>query len=145
MSVESNKEPVVDIFTAFGVDKKKALQGAAMKLGATTLYVAKANNKNFAIASSEGFAKLMFAFPKKEDRQGDLYQEAHRKMMLDAMAETLLVGWDNLMFKGKLYEKYDSKTARELLELDDFAEAIQLFASDRSNYAPELTEEEVKN
>lgn len=135
---------IPDLFEMFAVDKRLAIEGAPMKLGQTTFQVARATSRKFQNAIQAGYLKLFDKFP-EDKRDTTEYQDAVEHMVRNALADFILLGWDVLKYKGKIYKGYDRKLAYELLGMEDFQEVVSAFSSNRKNFLPDLSTEEAKN
>ena len=136
---------LLDLFAEFSVDQKLAQEGAELQVGGTTFKIAKANNPEYLAERNKLMLEAMEQF-KPEDRieSNKAWTEATVEAMRKAYAKCVLVGWDKLKFKGKIAEGYDADVAYALMQLDDFADIVLSFASNRKNYSV-ITEDEAKN
>lgn len=143
---------IEDLFDMFAVDKKRATGGAPMKVGNSTFMIARATQPRYVAARSRLLMETQEKFGedadedteegrKHEDEREAYYQERHQKIV----AKHLIVGWDKIKFKGEVVEGYRKDIAEALAAMDDFLQAVVLFAHQRSNYAPSVEAEDAKN
>lgn len=146
MTTEAKQEAFEDLYDLYAIDKKRATGGVPLKIGGTTFMIAKMGNPRYATATAKGYAELFVgAFKDKASREGEAWAEASEEVLRSALVKHVIVGWDKLVLKGKVYEGYSEEAAEILKGLDDFLELVGSFAANRSNYAPTITEEDQKN
>lgn len=114
------------------VDPVKELAGARIKVDdKTTLIVARYNNPAFRKLQ----AKLMEPYIRKGG-EADTSTEEAEEILSKCMAETILLGWENLYLEGELVE-YSKEKALELFmdpRLIDFKEIVMLHSQTQANY-----------
>lgn len=84
----------------------------------------------------------------KQIRNGELPQAKMEAIQMEAVAETILVGWRNIEDDDGKALRYSVKRAKEILadeELRDIYDFILSEAGNQANYAVEVAEESVKN
>jgi len=133
---------MVDIFKMYAVDVKKESEGVEVKLGKdASMTVARLHNTNFSrciLAEYEEQGAELETLP--EDKKKALDNE----IMCRVLAETILVGFKGLSFKGKPLA-YSKDNAIKLLQIKDFRRLVVEEASKLDNYRAAVEEAEVKN
>lgn len=130
----------MDIFNTYAVDETKELSGTWQPLGDSEFLVARAGNK--------AYVKLLGKEVERNQKALDMKDEAadalSDQIMINVMAETVLLGWKNVKFKGEVME-YSKENARTLLTIKDFRREIAKFSEDFNAYKAAKEEEAVKN
>lgn len=130
----------MDIFATYAVDESKELNGAAQKIGDSTFYIARAGNAKYVKLLQAEVEKHQKALDMKDDNADKVSDQ----IMIDVIAETVLLGWDDTVtYKGEAFP-YSKANARELLSHKEFRREIMRRADDFSAYKATL-EVEVKN
>lgn len=130
----------MDIFSKYATDESKELTGAAVVIGDVTFMIGRAGNQNYAKRLMEMVDANKSVLNLKDKNAND----ASDKIMVDVMAETILLGWDDkLTYKGETLP-YSVDNAKTLLRHKDFRKEIMMAADDFGNFQLKL-EEEVKN
>lgn len=133
---------MLDIFDAFATDEKKELEGAWEPIGSgTELLIARAENDNNlrqSLALLEANQEQLDTLPEDEKRALD------RELTLGLMADTILLGWKSLVYKGKTL-KYSRDNAIMLLRHADFRKQVMRLANKRSRYQLVADEADTKN
>lgn len=139
-----------DLFLMFGIDEHRAEGGSPMELGGTTFRVLPLNAPRYRAAYQKMLAEIVAKFGTEsvEDSVDDIiaregyFKKAHKKLL----AKHIIVGWDNLVFRGKATTGYDPEVAEALLQMDAFMDTLIEHANNRKNYAAtSITEAEAKN
>jgi hypothetical protein len=129
----------VDIFATYAVDEAKEVTGAGVVIGDSTFKVARAGNKHYVRMLQKEVEKHQKALDVKDENADALSD----RIMIDVIAETILLGWSNVSYKGKPME-YSKANAKELLSHREFRIEIMKRADDFSNFQASF-EEEAKN
>lgn len=132
---------MLDVFATYATDTKKELEGVWKDLdGSSKVLVARAGNRLYARAL-EAAAKGRKAELSKKDEKSDAVAE---ELLIEVMAETVLLGWDGIGYKGKPMT-YSVENAKTLLKHRDFREVIASISDDINNFKAEAEEAAVKN
>lgn len=123
-------EMTLDVFLEYAVDEAKEVDGVWKDLTATAkVLVARAGNKKY--------ARLLSSEVEKNQRALDLKTEAAEalsdRIMIDVLAQTVLLGWEGIKFKGQDLP-YSRDNAKMLLAVKDFRGVISRLAADFANY-----------
>jgi hypothetical protein len=129
----------VDIFAAYAVDEGKEINGADVTIGDATFKIARAGNKHYVKLLQKEVEKNQKALDAKDDSADTLSD----RIMIDVIAETILLGWSGVSYKGKPMD-YSKANARELLSHKEFRREIMKRADDFSSFQASV-EEEAKN
>lgn len=115
------------------IDAKTEIEGAELSYRGNTLIVARSNNVNFKKVFRQNLKPYKQDFEK--DRMDDAIAE---DLMIQCVAETILVGWKKFTdIDGKEW-KYSVANAKSLLFDDkDVYNAITEFSEDMDNYITE--------
>ncbi|VTU32279.1 hypothetical protein H4CHR_02980 [Variovorax sp. PBS-H4] len=121
----------MDIFETFATDPKLELEGALLPLdskGAKVL-VARAGNDNYIrlLRKKLEAANLDLASTSKED------EAAAEALFIEVQAQTILLGWEGLKFKGDTLP-YSVENARILLSVKDFRRKIEALSQNFDNF-----------
>ena len=110
--------------------------------------LARANNRNFRDKMKKFRKSLKKSQPKYKkvsDEFENLTAEQEDKMLSDAYADTVLVGWRGLLVDGEAVD-YSEEVAAELLFVEeDFREFVAEQAADFEQFELEVKEETLKN
>lgn len=131
----------MDVFQQYATDEKKEVEGVWVELndkGAKVL-VARAGNKKYARMFSREYERHQRALEAKNDAADDLSD----KVTIEIMAETILLDWQGLTFKGELLP-YSKENARKLLSVKDFRVHITKLSNDFDSYRVAQEEAAVK-
>lgn len=128
-----------NIYKQFETDKNAEINGVKTYFGDCIFYIARAGgaNKNYT-------AKMM---KKALDTKNSKVSEINIKdFVLDVYAETILVGWENVLDENDKELPYSKENAKKILsELDDIYEEVIKIATTAANYNKAALEEVVKN
>ncbi|MBT2321291.1 hypothetical protein J7E62_02820 [Variovorax paradoxus] len=114
----------MDIFDNFATDEKKEIEGAWFPLSKTAkVLVARGGNENYLqiLRKKLEASGIDLAGTTKED------EKAAEAVFIDAMATTILVGWEGLSFQGESLP-YSTENARKLLAVKDFRKKVSAFS-----------------
>lgn len=127
-----------DVFTEYATDETLENQGTWFPLGGKArVLVARNGNRAYAKALTSKVNEHQKALD-LGDEAADLLSE---KIMIEVMADTILLGFENLAFKGKAIS-YSRDTAIELLKVKDFRRRIVEFSDTVSAYRAKLEAEQ---
>ncbi len=132
---------MIDIFDSYATDATLEEKGAVINIGGdSTLTLARADNEKYIkyvlAAYEEHRVELQSESPKSKQLDADIVK--------DALAINVLLGWENIKYKGKLI-KYSSSNAKKLLCHRDFKRFVIKEAMDIANYRAKLEDADVKN
>lgn len=120
----------MDIFSAFATDEIAESAGRSFPLDKTTsVTVARTGNPNYVKALRR----------RMEESQVDVTDNSDANellvggMIIDAMAEGILLGWRGVQYKGKDLP-YTKDNARMLLGIKDFRERISSIAGKQESF-----------
>jgi len=130
----------VDIFNTYAVDEAKELNGTLMPVGDAKFLVARAGNKAYIKMLSKEVERNQKALDMKDDNADALSD----RIMIDVMAKTILLGWENVEFQGKPLE-YSEENAKMVLGHKEFRREIAKLSDDFSAFKAAKEEEDVKN
>lgn len=116
----------LDIFDAFATDADKELNGVDVPLGGgTSIKIARANNRRYneeLLKEYDKYEVSIKALP--DDEAGEL----DTTIICRVVARTILLGWENLKYKGEFLD-YSEENAAMLLEHKDFRIKVMSLAS----------------
>jgi len=120
----------MDIFKSFATDEKLEQEGTWISLGGDAkILVARAGNKKYGRLLSSAVEKNQVALDLKTEEADDLSDE----IMVDVLANSILVGWEGLSFKGEALA-YSVENAKTLLSVKDFRLAVSNHSRNIENY-----------
>jgi hypothetical protein len=119
-----------DIFDTFATDENLENTGAYFPVGkGATLLVARAGNRRY----SKAITKAVEARRVELDGDDDSATAVSDQIMIDVMAETILLGWTGITFKGAEMP-YSVENAKKLLAVKDFRKHVAGLADTMSAY-----------
>lgn len=119
-----------DIFSAYATDENLENNGTKFPLGkGSSLLVARAGNR----AYSKAITKAVESRRVELDAGDDTAAAVSDQIMIDVMAETILLGFTNLSFKGEPIE-YTLANAKKLLAVKDFRKMVAGLADNMDAY-----------
>ena len=131
---------MLDIFSQYATNEVAENEGVWVPHGEAKFLVARSGNRKY--------VKLLSAEVEKNQKLLDTKDEAADKLsdaiMVNVMAQTILLGWENVGFKGEPLE-YSLENAKTLLRVKDFRREVGKWADDISNFKAELEEAQAKN
>ena len=130
----------MDIFSTYAVDETKEQTGTWMEVGDSKFLIARAGNKAYVKKLGKDVEKNQ----KSLDRKDDAADTLSDKIMIDVLAETVLLGWENVSYKGTAME-YSKANAKELLAHKEFRREVMKLADDFNAFKLEQEAEAVKN
>lgn len=130
----------MDIFSTYAVDEDKELNGTWRTIGDSKFKVARSNNENYV----KLLAKKVEENREVLERGDEEARSLDRKIIIDIMAEAILLDWQNVTYKGAGMP-YSKDNAKELLAHREFRREIARMSDEFSAYKAKLEEEAVKN
>lgn len=131
---------MLDIFTSFATDETAEVNGTWLPFNGAKLLVARAGNRKYAKA----LTKKVETFQKELDAQDDAADKRSDEIMAEVFAESILLGWEGIGFKGAPMD-YSKDNAKTLLLVKDFRRAVAALSDDMNNYRVKVEAEQVKN
>jgi hypothetical protein len=114
----------MDIFANFATDEALETEGKWFNLSKTArVKVARSGNPNYV----KKLRKKLDENRIDLESQGDEANDLAEKVMVDVMASTILLDWEDIQFQGKNME-YSPLNARLLLQVKDFRRKITGFS-----------------
>lgn len=114
----------MDIFATFATNESLEVEGKWFNLSKTArVKVARSGNPNYV----KRLRKKLDENRIDLESQGDEANELAEKVMIDVMADTILLDWEDIQFQGKVME-YSPLNARLLLQIKDFRKKISGFS-----------------
>lgn len=128
----------LDIFDRYATDETLENNGTWRDLGNDArVLVARAGN----LAYGKELARLFELHEKDIKADDDKSTEVIKKIMVEVLAKTVLLGWEGITYKRKAMS-YSIDNARVLLAHDDFRKEITKLAEDQNAYKAKLEEEQ---
>jgi hypothetical protein len=127
----------MDIFKEYATDENLEVEGTWFEVGDAKLLIARLGNKKYA----RKLSKLYERNRKLLDRKDDAADALSDKIMIEVLAETILLGWQGLEFQGKAFP-YSKENAMKALEIKDFRKSVMDLAGDESEFKAVKEEEE---
>lgn len=132
---------LLDMFEEFATDAALETGGAPVPYkNGTVFIIARANNTEF----SEEVSKALEENRDKLAVGGKEATELNNRLMAGIMARTLLKGWENVKYKGKILP-FNIANATTLLMHDDFRVWVRNQSANREYFKAKLVEEAAKN
>jgi len=130
----------MDIFATYAVNEDLENNGTWMEVGDARFLVARAGNKAYAKMFTKEYERNHKALERKDDSADKLAEQ----IMIKVIAKTILLGWENVKFKGEDLP-YSLANAEMLLGLKDFRREIVKLADDFDSFKAQKAEEDEKN
>lgn len=130
----------MDLYEMYAADTAKEENGTWMEIGDSKFLVARSGNKSYVKMFTKQYERNKRALDRKDEAADKLAE----KIVIDVMASTILLGWENVVFKGDTLD-YTKDNAKLLLAMPEFRKQIQEFAEDFSEFKAVREEEEEKN
>lgn len=109
----------------------------------TRFLVARKTNPKYKAAFSKGYRENERTLESKTNTKHA--DEIADQLMLDCLAEFILVGWEGVLKKGKVLA-YSVEEAKKMLEEhDDLRRMVDEFSENRSNYLAEIDQRDADN
>lgn len=126
----------------FVTDKKKEVSGVELEIGKDMyVTVARMRTPAYGRAVSAASQAKRFILSRKDAAA----EEAATKIIVDAMAKHILLGWRGILDNADKEIPYSEAKARELLMAQDFREGITALADDMENFKAKADDSDVKN
>ncbi len=103
------------------------------------LLIARSGNKQW----RKHWKKISKPYEKQITRK-TLSDEKADVLIIDAMANTILLGWKNLMNNGEVIV-YSVSKAKEVLQIKDFREAVSEVSTSMESFQVQLDEEDTED
>lgn len=123
----------------FDFDPAKDLDGVWQSVGDSQFLVARDGNPNFESVRQRKVAEHRDALLKGDEAAAKLYEQ----ILIESCAETILLGWKNVQFRGKDLP-YSQEAALEMLKMYGFRNIIVRMAGDVDLYLREEEAADVK-
>ena len=130
----------MDIFNEFATNDSLETDGVWVEIGDAKFLIASSGNKKF----TKKLSRMWDRNKKILERKGDVADELSDKLMVEVLAETILLDWDNVTYKGKKFP-YSVENAKTLLEHKQFRKQIASESENSALYKAVQEEEEAKN
>jgi hypothetical protein len=136
-----------DIFNQFAADPSKELEGVWHRIGGgddapARILVARSGNKRH----SKVITQLYEAAKSILDLKNETSEAKSEEITIESMAKGILLGWENLTFKGRALENgWNLGDAKELLSVRDFRELVNKYAITFADYKAVQDEEDAGN
>lgn len=109
----------MDIFSSFATDETLEVQGIWHNLSKTArVKVARSGNARY-----KAVLRAKFTAAQLDLSQGEEADQLAEAVLIDVMAETILVGWEGLTYQGK-EAPYSVELAKTFLKVKDFRAKI---------------------
>lgn len=119
-----------DIFAAYATDENLENNGTSFPIGkGAKLLVARSGNRKY----SKAITKAVELRRVELDANDDAAAAVSDQIMVDVMAETILLGWEGLSFKG-VDMPYTQENAKTMLAVKDFRKHVAGLADQMDAY-----------
>lgn len=131
---------MLDIFLEFATNEDAENNGVWRSIGkGAELLIARAGND----AYSRAVSTLVDEHREVLDMKNDAATAKSTEIMIQVLAETILLGWKGIVFKGQPME-YSVENAKKLLAVRDFRLMVQRLSDESAAYRAKLEEEQGK-
>ena len=127
---------MLDIFAKYATDETLENQGSWVPVGGgAKILVARESSPAFVEKLNEVHERYKVAL----SVEGEESNKFGTKLLVDIMAETLLLGWEGVAFKGQEFP-YSRENAKTLLAIKDFRKVVQDASRNLDNFRAKLEE-----
>jgi hypothetical protein len=138
ISTPANNNYKMDIFQTYATDSTLEVEGRWAKISRdASVLVARTGNERFTRKVRDLMKKHSIDFSDESEETAKLVDE----LMIEAMAETILLGWKGMTKDGQPYP-YSTQNAIEALRIKDFRKKISDLADAHSAYRAKADEEQ---
>lgn len=130
----------MDIFATYETDETKENEGTWVEIGDAKFLVARSGNRKYV----KMLTKLVEKNQRVLDRKDEAADKLSDQIMVDVMAETILLGWEGVTQGGQDWP-YSVGNAKAALAVKDFRREIMKIADDAEEYKAKQVEETEKN
>lgn len=120
---------MLDIFAKYATDTNAEENGVEVPVGDATLIIARVGNTKY----SKKLTELVKRHEVALNIEGPAADALNEKLMVQAVADTILLGWKNLGYKGEILE-YSKENAMMVLGHADFRKVVMTLANDMEAY-----------
>ena len=132
----------IDLFDDFATDAALETGGALVPYkGDVKFLIAREQNENFGTAITKALTDNETALQAENDESKALSE----KLLLEVMADTILLGWEGNVVYQKQPLPYSRDNAIKLLGHADFRAWVRRQAANREHYKARVLDEAVKN
>lgn len=114
-----------DVYSEYATNDTLENDGTWMDLGDAKFLIARAGNKLY----SRKLTKAVDRHKKLLDRKDDAADKLSDDILISVVAETVLLGWEGVSFKGAVLP-YSVDNAKTLLGVKDFRRQIMSLSED---------------
>lgn len=130
----------MDIFAAFATNTVAETEGVWVDIGDSKFLVARSGNTAYTKLLTKLYERNRKALELKDDNADAL----NESLMNEVLAQTILLGWQNVQFKGEELQ-YNQENAIMLLGIKDFRRQILTAADDFEAYKVKQEGDTAKN
>lgn len=131
---------MLDIFAQYATDEAAENEGVWVPHGSAKFLIARAGNRKYV----KKLSALVEKNQKLLDAKDDAADKLSDQLMIEVMAESILLGWENVGYKGETLP-YSLENAKMLLGVKDFRREVSKMADDINNFKVKQTEEQQGN
>lgn len=146
-AIQQNPAAVfLDMFEEFATDSALETGGANVpyKDKGTVFKIARSSNTEYGEALQKAIDENRDALNVQTDEGREKAKALSKRLMLEVMADTILKGWENVVYKGQPLT-YTRENAITLLGHDDFRQWVKVQSENREYFKARLIEEASKN
>lgn len=134
---------MLDIFKQYAVSLDAEVNGVWRELHGAEFLIARSDNKRFLSRISEEYTKHQ----EKIDAGGEEAEKLSEKIMAEVMAETVVLDWKGVAYKGKPFPYSKANVVKIFTqpEMRDFHDVLINLAADAEAYRLKEEAEQTKN
>lgn len=126
-----------DIYGLLTLDKSKTTQGVEIDIGdGIKITVAKFGNPKF-----QDYWRAITKPYQRQIDNGTISDDDMEALLIDAMAHTILLGWDGITVKGKKFPHNVGNAVTLMTDLEEFRNIVAEESRKFANYRAEQMEE----
>ena len=130
----------MDIFAQYATDDTAEKEGVWVPHGDAKFLIARAGNRKYVKRLSEAYTENEVLLDIKNEAADALSD----KIMIDVIANTILLGWENVSFNDTPLE-YSEANAKTILAVKDFRKLVMKWSDDMARFKVKQLEATVKN
>lgn len=130
---------MLDVFKQYATDENLENNGTWHDFNGARLLIARAGNRKY----GRVLARLVEQNQKLLDRKDDEADAKSDEIMIEVLAEAVLLGWEGIVFNGEPLA-YSKEAAKKVLAIKDFRREVVRLSEGLDAYKVKVEEEQGK-
>lgn len=135
---------MLNIFATFATDEALETKGVWKNVRGARFLIARDSNPAYTKLLNEQVQARAFDLEDQAE-DGKAAQKVSEAILVDVMAQTILLGWEKVSFDGKTEVPYSKEAAAQALAVKDFRNVIVRLSSDIDNFLAKREAVQAKN